>query len=417
MHLKNNKTSLFTNIDVFFINKVVLFIIIYIGIQTTTIQANNNDSIMIKKADALIKIKKYKQAFQLLNESDTTNTNIDITLKKIELVLYYYTNTINFTQFCLSDLSEKDNLSEMRKMFLNCNLFYFPIEKILSELQLKHSNNYKIHKLYGMFFFEILWQNMSYKNYTNETLISLSQKHLKIAVNTNNSDAKSFFALGYLELIKNNAPEAVEYLLQAVHKNNRYAEAYHYLGYAYLIQDYTNYAVEYAIRAFDLYTTPPEKAEAAKMLGLIYKEQTKNDKALYYLKYAQRTMPRNTSILLALTEIYLKTDKISLGYDAAYKLFMYKSTVETLNDIYQIFYKQNHIKDFENLLNELTEDFSINKAIIAYINYQYGIMYAVEKRKLKSKKHLRLAYSTLKTSNKKNDKQIVKNIEKLLQTQ
>ena len=76
----------------------------------------------LKKANELIKEKKYQSAYKLLNDFDPKNCNVEIVLLKEDIVLNYYITSIMHQVFSLKDLEKNEDIMDYRDKEVSFNM-------------------------------------------------------------------------------------------------------------------------------------------------------------------------------------------------------------------------------------------------------------------------------------------------------
>ena len=120
-------------------NILLLFTLVLFGCSSS-----NNEA--IKNAEELINQKKYLSAYKYLETADPKNSDVDIVLKKIELLQNYFVQSLNHKRFALKDLQNDEDLFKIR----SCTgqfvfLPEFNIPNILDSIKIKQPTNYNIH--------------------------------------------------------------------------------------------------------------------------------------------------------------------------------------------------------------------------------------------------------------------------------
>ena len=109
----------------------------------------------IKKANELIKEKKYESAYKLLNDFDPKNINVQIVLLKEDIVLNYYITTIMHQVFSLKDLEKSEDILDYRDKEGSFDMYMLEIDKVLDSLIKIHPENCKLFDGLGRYYYEV----------------------------------------------------------------------------------------------------------------------------------------------------------------------------------------------------------------------------------------------------------------------
>ena len=109
----------------------------------------------LKKANELIKEKKYQSAYKLLNDFDPKNCNVEIVLLKEDIVLNYYITSIMHQVFSLKDLEKNEDIMDYRDKEGSFNMYMIEIDKVLDSLIKINPENCKLFDGLGRYYYEV----------------------------------------------------------------------------------------------------------------------------------------------------------------------------------------------------------------------------------------------------------------------
>ena len=310
---------------------------------------------ILEKVQKLVDSKKYESALKLLDEIDPDNLNPDIVIKKSDIFLNYFVSSIMHQMFALKDLEENEDLMQIRGSEGNFAMFTFPIDSIIINLIEKNPNNFKLHKTLGNFYHEIHLKYPDRWFIEDAEVIKQFTDNYKIAYENGIFDYWSLYGIGYSCLLNQDYESSVMYLEKSTELNNNYPSSYYNLAYAYLYLDKRENAIENAIKAFNLYEIPDYKADAARMIAVIYNELDNKEKSLEYYNISNEIQPNNYYTLKPLLslELILNLDSYKKRTNEFILLAPENPTIyQNLMEVYWQSNKQDELIDFfKNQIN------------------------------------------------------------------
>lgn len=248
-----------------------------------------NDKELLKKADRMIAQRQYLSAYQLLDEADPSNDRAAMMLKKEHIVLNYFSQSIMHRCFSLADLQEDESLDSLRANFSMGNIFTFDADSLTIRLLANNPDNKELldgHALYH----QAILDDYDYDVWTN-SLDSLCFNLLGKACDKGSHSAAS--QLGNYYTYFDDYPSAIPYFQRAIALCDTAWGDHYNLGILQYYGEQHSDAVTHLLRAFDGYKAPSLKADAARILGLIYDENLNEPKEA--LKYLQLAVDINSS--------------------------------------------------------------------------------------------------------------------------
>jgi tetratricopeptide (TPR) repeat protein len=303
----------------------------------------------IKKANDLITNKKYETAFKLLDDFDKENSKPDVVLLKADILLNYFVTSIMHQMFALKDLKPNEDIMDYRGKQGSFGMQMFQVDSILGKLIEIYPTNCKLYKGLGKFYYEVHLKYGSNWLKDDDELFKLMETNFQKAVDGNCADYLSNYVLGYVNISQEKYKECIPYFLNSIEQNKDYATSHYNLAYAYLFIDDRENALKYAKNALNLYKGQEYKGDAARMIGVIYRELEDDKNAIENYELADKIDPKNYYTLKPLLELYVKTDdkKSQKTAKAFFDLALENPTIyNDLGDIYYSNKKEDKLIDF-----------------------------------------------------------------------
>ncbi len=355
---------------------------IFISILITATVFGQTEKETIRKANNLIKNKKYESAFKLLTDFDPKNTNVEIVLLKEEIALNYYVSSIMHRIFALKDLENNEDVMDYRGKAGNYDMQMFEIDKVLDSLIKIYPANCELYKGLGNFYYEV---QMNYDGkwiMSDSTLFQLIETNNKKAIEGKCADFFTYYILGYTNIAQEKYKEAIPYFLKSIEMNKEHVNSYYNVAFGYLYSDDLANALKYAKLSFSLYTDSSYKSDAARMMGQIYTEMKDEKSALANFELANNIDPDNYDNIKPLLYLYVKTGDAKTKETT--KLFFELDPVnptmdDDLEEIYFDNKKENNLADF---YKEELNVFKDNDTITGNLNFYLGKLYLDSNHKL-----------------------------------
>lgn len=364
-------------------NKLSIILLVLIICSYTYAQTTEE---IVAQSKELVAQKKYASAFKTLNDFDPKNSKTDIVVEKIDIALKYHVNTIMHQFFSFADIGPTEDILDYRTQGKSFDLKMFSVQSVLDSLMKVYPENAKLNKSAGLFYFDVLinygdnWLKEPYE------LVQLSEGNLTRAHLMDLADHETYYALGYLKLISNRIEQSVPDFLRSLEFNEKFAPTHFNLAYALQSINKNNDALTYARNAFNYYTNPMQKADAARMIGAIYLKSGEKKSAQQYFEQAYKLNPGYYNIR-SLLDLYL-SEKNNKAQNLLTEFFNLEPENPAIySELYVIYTKNNQgdalIKFFENQLKKIKDNF----IIIGNVHFYTSALYK-ESNKEKSKEHL-----------------------------
>ena len=352
----------------------------------------------IKKANDLIANKKYETAFKLLDDFDKENSKPDIVLLKADIVLNYFVTSIMHQIFALKDLEKNEDIMDYRGREGLFGMQMFQVDSILGKLIEIYPTNCKLYKGLGEFYYEVHLKYGSNWLIEDDELFKLMQNNFQKAVDGNCADYLSNYVLGYVNIAQEKYEECIPYFLKSIEQNKDYATSHYNLAYAYLFTNDRQNALNYAKNALNLYKGQEYKGDAARMIGVIYRELEDDKNAIENYELADKIDPENYYTLKSLLELYVKTDNKKTEKTAKAFLDLAPENPTIYNDLGEIYFDNNKEDKLIAFYKSQLSAFKNNEKIKGNLNFYLGESYIGTDKKtaksyfLKSKKIFRKIY-------------------------
>ncbi len=178
--------------------------------------------------------RKYESAFKALNRFDPKHRRPAIVLKKMELALNYSLRSREYEAFGFRDLEPLERLDSLRVRYSRAAIPYsFPVERTLLSLKKQYPTNYKISRALGDYYYQVLQCDCAEAEKSPKTLMSLVARNYTTANAHGLGDFTSYYALGYVHMLRGRFAESVAPFKRAIKLRPSYAWTHFHLAYSY----------------------------------------------------------------------------------------------------------------------------------------------------------------------------------------
>ena len=356
-------------------------IVVFLTLLSLTV-FGQTETETIKKANDLIANKKYESAFKLLDKFDPENSKPDIVLLKVDIVLNYFVTSIMHQVFALKDLEKKEDIMDYRGREGSFGMQMFQVDSILGKLIEIYPTNCKLYQKLGEFYYEVHLKYGDNWLKDESELSKLMQANFQKAVDGNCADYLSNYVLGYIKILQENYQECIPYFLKSIEQNKDYATSHYNLAYAYLFTDDRQNALKYAKNALALYTGSSYKGDAARMIGVIYRELEDDKKAIEYYELADKIDPENYYTLKPLLELYVKTNNKKSDKTAKVFFNLAPANPTIYNDLQEIYYSNKEENKLITFYKSQISAFKNNEKVQGNLNFYLGRIYIETDKKI-----------------------------------
>ena len=325
----------------------------------------------LEKANKLIEDRKYASAMKVLNEADPQNQDPGLVIAKSDLVLNYFTKSIMHKIFGLKDLEKNEDLMQLRGGEGNFDMQAFDPDSILNNLIQKQPDNYKLRIALGNYYLEVHDKYPEGWFEPDSIVVQKFKDNYIEAYKNGISDYWSLYGIGNAYLIEKDYKNSIPYFEKSIELKNDYATCHYNLAYAYMYTDQQEKGISSAKKSMDLYVDPDYKSDAAKMMGVMYRELKQNEKSLEYYYQANTIKPNDYNTLKPMLELETALNKET--YKGTTKEFFLlapgnPTIYQNLIQIYGSINKQDELIDFlEKEKPDFKSDNKVNGNIFFYI--------------------------------------------------
>jgi len=324
-------------------------IVTVVLLSTYFVSAQNPTTIALANANQMIKEKQYLSAFNYLHANDPENQNIALVSAKYNLVKQYFIVSIMHEMFSLKDLEEEEDIKDLRGQQGESITVDFNPRKALESLLKQFPDKIGLHYDLADYYFDV------HLTYNYEWLMPVEQQlkkikhHNSFLLGTNLETAKTHYAIAYVALVDGGLNDAIKSFKTCLKMDSLYTEAYYNMAYAYLYNNVKDSCLINAQIAFKLYDSPNSKADAARMIAVVYDEQNNQQAAKKYYKIACNLQPNNYYNVGPLLDIYVR-ENLAMADSLRLAFFNIDPTEPTiyndLGDIYNYYKKSNELTGF-----------------------------------------------------------------------
>jgi tetratricopeptide (TPR) repeat protein len=346
---------------------------------------------VIDKANKLIELKKYESAYKLLDSADPNNEKPEIAIAKTRLVVNYYVTTEMHQIFALKDLNPGEKLAAVRDSEGNFSRYKFSPNTVLPDLIEKYPDNYELQKELGNFYHEI---HLKYDNnwlVADSVLVDKFKSYYLSAYKNGVLDYWSAYGIGYACLINLDYEASIPFFKKSVELNNKDPYSHYNLAYAYLYTDQTEKGIESAKKALDLYDDSEYKANAARMIAVMYLELEDTVNAIEYYKKADAIQPNNYSTVKALLELEMALN-MEAYKERTRQFFLLAPEAPTVyQDLMRFYWTVNKPDELIQFLSAQTGNYSADYTVSGNLKFYTALVQHDKKDFKNAKLNFRLA--------------------------
>gem|GEM_PF-1854253 len=312
---------------------------------------SQTEASVLRDADRLVSQRQYATAYSLLDRFDPTNDIPSILLKKEEIMLDYFVQSINHMVFSLQDLKPGESLDSIRSHFTIGQMIPFMADSLLRRLIDRHPADCALLCGYARYYQALLddYDMQLWDIYVDTTVFYLLRRAAKPDCHC--AEASYQVGLRYNRLDLDDS--ASHYYRRTLAICDTHWHAHYNLGVNAYGDEKTAEAIIHFRRAYHGYTDHLLKADAARALGIIYSDHLRQtDSALHYLQAAHRLTPfdfgnaANLLTLLVEEKLPCPTALIDTCWQAAFNGDQTMNDAIHLTNIFANSDNQSQIEDF-----------------------------------------------------------------------
>jgi hypothetical protein len=258
------------------------------------------------KIEEYIEQQQYLTAWNELQKMPKTPENLIFTTN---FVLTYFTLSKMHQQFSFSNLNKDENLIQKRytENATTAKFYNIPLDTILNNAIKSNPKNGDLYISLGNYYFEVFLLYKKKWLINRQELMRLFEKQYAKAHELKKYSDKSYYGLGFFEMINGNQVKAIDYFEKSYQINPKNMNSLHQLAVLYsesVQKDPTN--DEYYTKAIDfskktLETFPSSQnqhlANMAFTIGNLYQQKNQIDSAIVYYLLSDSYLPEEKDVL------------------------------------------------------------------------------------------------------------------------
>jgi tetratricopeptide (TPR) repeat protein len=305
----------------------------------------------IEKAEKLIENKKYESAYHVLNESDPNNEKPEIVIAKTNLFLYYFVSSMMHQMFALKDLEPNEEVLDVRGTEGAFSMFLFSPDSILLGLIEKYPTNYELMKELGFYYHEVHLKYNGRWLIPDSVLVDKFKTYYLKAYENNVFDYWSAYGIGYAYLMSQDYKSSIPFFEKSIELKNDYPSSHYNHAFACLYTDQREKAIKSAKKAMDLYDYPDYKADAARMIAVVYKELDDTVNAIDFYRQAAMIKPGDYYTLKPLLELEVAQHTNTYGERTKEFFLLAPGNPTIYQDLMDIYWNYNMVDELLGFLS------------------------------------------------------------------
>ncbi|WP_303917606.1 lipopolysaccharide assembly protein LapB [Draconibacterium sediminis] len=345
----------------------------------------------LEEASELVEAKKYESAYNVLNRADARNENPDITIAKTDLLLNYFVTSIMHQLFAIKDLEPNEDILDVRGSAGDFTMFTFPADTILLKLIDKYPDNYELKKELGFYYHEAHLKYQGNWLIPDSDVINKFKSLYLDAYENGVFDYWSTYGIGYAYLMNQDFKASIPYFKKSVELKQEYPSSHYNLAYAYLYTDQREKAIESAQNAMKLYEFAEYKADAARMIAVIYQELEENEKAIDFYKQADKIQANDYYTLKPLLEMELALNKTSYTERTKQFFLIDPGNPTIYKDLMSIYWSNEKVDELMEFLTTQHDEFATDDKVNGNLYFYSAVIQFDKEEYSKSKQNFEKA--------------------------
>jgi len=340
--------------------------------------------------------KQYEAAYEVLDKADPKDQQPAIFLQKEKILLDYYLITLSFQGFGLKNLGPKETVQQLRGQEGQYSMHLVDIPKQLAQLQKRFPQDYRLHKALGDYYYRAVLCHCGERDKTDEQLLKLVLDNYNQAHAHQVGDFMSYYAVGYAHLVQGESAPSVAPFEKSIALNPDYPTSHYNLAYALMQLKKPTEAIGQAQTALRLYTDPPLKADAAHMLGALYRQQQKPEEARKMWLQSLEIQPQRYASFRSLLELAVATHAPDATTWATRLYQLNPADDEMFSDIMDIYQTQNQWAEAEAFFSSQVPKAPAEPAAQGLLHFYLAILNMQLKRPQVARPHFLTAQTELR---------------------
>jgi len=268
-----------------------------------------------KKIEELIDKSQYLYAWNEIQKLPKTPENLIFTSN---FILTYFTLSKIHQEFSFNNLNKDENLIQKRYQEnpQNAQFFNIPLDTILNNAIKNNPKNGDLYICLGNYYFEVFLLYKKNWLVNRQELVRLFEKQYTKAHELKKYSDKSYYGLGFFEMINGNTAKSIEYFEKSNEINPKNINSLHQLAvlYSEIAQKNQN-NIEYFEKAIDfskktLETFPSSQkqhlANMAFTIGNLYQQKNQIDSAIVYYLLSDSYLPEEKEVMQNLLVCFIQ---------------------------------------------------------------------------------------------------------------
>lgn len=325
--------------------------------------------------------------YKKLEKIDSLNKDVGVFLTKLNLALNLYAVQVQYEKFGFVNLSLDQSIEDVRGKAGTYQLFSLNAHKIIDSMLQEMPNDPRLYKAQTDYLYECFLNYNKEMAFTQEELLAKLEQSSRKSIELKSADYETYFILGYILLGKGKYDEAQRMLKHSLTLNEKYAPVYYNLSYAEFALKNFDAATDYAKKAWNVYTEPSQKADAARMLSYCFDNQHQTDSAVFYLEKALLFSPKDFDAMTDYLHIAVR-EKMPVAEKLILEIILLSpESPEVYNAVINAYYEEgDDYLPVLKKLNELEKIYSKESKVMANICFYQGqILFESSVEKAKEK--------------------------------
>ena len=332
---------------------------------------------VLADVDRLVTEKKYLSAFRLLEVQENGDSNPDIALKKAELVLKYFVNSIEHKVFTLADLKEDEEIIDVRGKPGSSIIINFDMDKVFTPLINNYPKDQRLYIALADYYLNAYECCRGRLGKSDEDVLKDARSNYDKAIALGETDPRTYFCAGKTAIYMNDLAGAAKLLEISVQKSDSYAPAQYNLAYAYVFQGRPAEAAPHAVAAYEIYDVIPLKADAAMLAGQAYMDLGNTEEALKYFFICDKLDPKKYENLRRLMGLYVKLGRGEEAKIVGERIFEMDPTNPTMARVFLDSFGYSSLKgELPGIFNGLAAKYAGNPAAVGNALYHLSVFYS-----------------------------------------
>ena len=285
------------------------FVFLVVTLLVGIVAYAQSEASVLKQADQMIAQRHYASAFTMLEEFDPANDRPAVLLKKEDIALNYFVQSINHMAFSLQDLKPGEDLDSIRANFETGSMVAFMADSLLKRLIARNPDDCQLLCGYAQYYYALLYDYNTdlWLAYVDSACLALLCHASALVCPCH----KAAYQVGLYYNIDGQDDSAALYYRRAIALCDTDWNTHYNLGSVLYSQGHYAEAVSHFRAAYYGYPSSDMKADAARALGIIYSDHLNNpDSAGRYILAAHELSPGDFGNAANLLLYYLEQNDI-----------------------------------------------------------------------------------------------------------